>query len=288
MSGPLTNRVGDGSRLLRRADRDGGSRLRRWRRTGRGLYRTLVGAWLECVSFRAAFWAGIAAMTLNNLVWLLVWAFFFDEVGTVRGWDGDRIRLLLAVLATSAGIVLGLFNNSRRLTELAADGALDAALTLPVPTLGYLLCRVVSPVSLGDLFFGIVLFALIGDPDPARIVMFVAAVAGSAGVLIGFLVLVGAIGIRYHSRFVSEQGFQAITLFSFYPVDVFGPKARFLLYVVVPAGFVTAVPTRLLDRFDPGLLALEAVAATVMVAVGSVAFRRSLRAYTSGAGWTTP
>ena len=36
-------------------------------------------------------------------------------VGDVRGWDVDRVLLLLAVLCTSAGLVLGLLSNSRRI-----------------------------------------------------------------------------------------------------------------------------------------------------------------------------
>ena len=69
------------------------------------------------------------------------WVIFFQEVASVRGWDVDRVLLLLAVLRTSAGLVPGLLSNSRRIPTLVADGSLDEVLTLPVAPLPHLLVR---------------------------------------------------------------------------------------------------------------------------------------------------
>lgn len=83
-------------------------------------------------------------------------------MGTVHGWDGHRILLLLAVLTTAGGVTLGLFANARRIGTMAVEGELDAVLSLPVPPLAYVLLRRVEPTNLGDLVFGVTLFAVAG------------------------------------------------------------------------------------------------------------------------------
>ena len=34
-------------------------------------------------------------MVVNDIVWVVFWILFFRRVGSVRGWDGERIRLLV-------------------------------------------------------------------------------------------------------------------------------------------------------------------------------------------------
>lgn len=248
--------------------------------------RLLANSFLEAYSHRTAFWMGAGAMMTNNVAWIIIWAFFFDEVGDVRGWDGDRIRLLMAIVATVTGLVLGFFSNVRRLAEMANTGELDAALALPVATLPYVACRQVKPGGVGDFLFGPLLFMLVANPTPSRIAIYVVGALSGAAVLMGFLIVVGSVGLRYRSDVVSEQSFQAILLFAFYPVDIFGPWARFFMYIVVPAGFVSAVPVRLLDRADGGLLAVQLAVAVGLLTAGVVSFNWAMRHYTSGAAWT--
>ena len=105
----------------------------------RALALTWRGAWQEAWANRRGFWTQVTVMIVNDIVWIIFWVLFFQSVGTIRGWDVDQVLVLLAVLTTAAGVVLGLFNNARRLGELAATGGLDAALALPTPTLLHLL-----------------------------------------------------------------------------------------------------------------------------------------------------
>lgn len=243
-------------------------------------------AWREALANRAGFWTQIIIMMVNDLVWIVFWFLFFDRVGVVQGWDLDAVIVLFAILTTSAGIVLGLLNNARMVGRLAATGALDAALALPVPPLTYLLFRRVEPVNVGDLVFGIVLFGVFGDPTPKRVAIFVFGVFCAVLILTGFLVLVGSISFWAGRNDAGDLGFHAIALFAQYPVDIFGGATRVFLYSVVPAGFVSSAPARLVDDFDLAW-ALGTVAVAVAVAsAGWSAFTIGLRHYTSGATWT--
>jgi ABC-2 type transport system permease protein len=252
----------------------------------RGIGATMRSAVAEARANPGAFWSQLAAMALNDLVWVVFWLLFFRRVGSVHGWDRSRVLLLLAVLTTSGGIVLGLLSNARRIGELATNGGIDAALALPVAPLPYLLVRRVDPVNIGDMVFGIGLFLVSGSPTPARALVFVAGALGGAIVMAGFLITVGSLTFFTGRGEAGELGFHAIILLASYPVDIFAGATKAVLYTVVPAAFVAAVPATLIDDLDATRVAMF-VAAAATCAIGAWAvFTAGLRRYTSSALWT--
>jgi ABC-2 type transport system permease protein len=254
----------------------------------RGLLATLRNAVAEARSNRAALVSQVSIMVLNDIVWVVFWVLFFRRVGSVRGWDGDRILLLLAVLTSAGGIALGILANARRVGTLAVDGHLDSVLALPVPPLAHLLVRRIEAVNVGDLVFGVLLFLTLGRPTLARTAVFVGAVAAVAVLLTGFLVLTGSLAFFIGRNEGGELGFQAMILLGAYPVDIFAGAIKVLLYTVVPAAFVSSVPARLIEDFDVvDALWLAGVAGTFALA-GWTAFTLGLRRYTSGSVWTQP
>lgn len=250
------------------------------------LVATFRGALAEAWANRRGFWSQIAMMVVNDLVWIAFWVLLFRRVSHVRGWDIDGVLMLQAILTTSGGIVLGLLANTRAVGRLAAEGQLDAALALPVPTLPYLLVRRVDAVCLGDLIFGVALFSLTGGPTLERLGVFVIGVVASTAVLGGFLVAAGSVSFFVGRNDVGEMSFHTMTLFAAYPVDIFGGTARVLMFTVIPAAFVAAVPARLVESFDISLALGLLIAAVVTPAVAWAAFAAGLRRYTSGAVWT--
>ncbi len=256
----------------------------RWITTA--VLQTWAGSIAEGWSNRRGFWVQVGAMIANDIVWVLFWMFFFRRFVSIRGWEFADLIVLQAVLTTSAGFVLGLLANSRLIGHAIAEGELDAALGLPIPTLPYLLVRRIDVTFVGDIFFGIGLFFIMADPTPIRLAIFVAAAVASAAVIAGFLVLVGSTAFYLGRSELGDLGFHALLLFASYPIDLFGGRARLLLYAVIPAGFVSGVPVRLLSDFDwRWALALMAVAVGFVTAA-VVVFNHGLRRYTSGSVWT--
>ena len=251
-----------------------------------GLRSTARSALAEVVAKPRAMAAQMTVMAINDFVWVVFWVLFFDRVGTLGGWDRDSIILLQAVLTAAGGLSLGLFANARRIGSMAVDGDLDAVLALPVAPLPFVLLRRVEPVNLGDLAFGVALFLVAGHPTPARAAMFALVVVASATLLTGFLVLTGALAFFIGRSESGELGFHGMLLLGAYPVDLFAGAIRVLLFTVVPAAFVSAVPARLIEDFDASrALALTAAAATFAVAA-TATFTLGLRRYTSGSIWT--
>ena len=254
--------------------------------TVRAMAATSRAAFLEAWANRSGFWTQVMTMVVNDLAWVVFWTLFFHRVGTIRGWDTSRVLLLLAVVTTAAGFVLGVLANARAVGRMAAAGELDATLSLPVNPLGHLLVRRINTTNLGDIAFGVVLFLVAGHPTLERTAIFAVCVAASAALVTGFLLATGSLSMFLGRDDAGELSFHAMLMFSTYPVEIFGGGARFFLMTLLPAAFVASVPARLIDDFDPmWMLALLACAA-VFVVVGVATFSAGLRRYTSGAVWT--
>lgn len=253
----------------------------------RALWLTWRAAWLEARSNRRSFWFQVSVMVVNDIVWVVFWALLFHRVGDLRGWGFDQIVLLFAVLTTAGGIVLGLFNNVRRIGELASTGGIDAVLALPTAPLLTLVTRRIETVNVGDLVFGVALFVVAGNPTPMRLAAFVFGIVCATLVLGGFLIIMGSASFFVSRNEASELGFHAILLFANYPVDIFTGYTRFFLYGVVPAGFVSTVPARLIGDFSFGWATALLAVAVGTATLGWAAFTLGLRRYTSGAVWTT-
>jgi ABC-2 type transport system permease protein len=256
------------------------------RATSRALAATVRSAIAEAWANRGAFWTQLLAMAVNDTAWVVFWILFFDRVGTVRGWDRPRVLLLFAVFTTSAGFVLGVLSNARRVGHLAADGELDAVLSLPVPPLAYVLVRRIDTANLGDVLFGLVLFSVSGRPSLERTAVFLVGCVASATLLTGFLVTIGSLTFFAGRGEAGDFGLHSILLLGSYPADIFAGATKAILYTAVPAAFVSTVPSRLVDSFNAGTAAALLAAAAVFAVAGWVTFTLGLRRYTSGAVWT--
>ncbi len=169
---------------------------------------------------------------------------------------------------------------------MAVEGELDAVLALPVPPLAYLLLRRVEPTNLGDIAFGLILFAVAGSPTLERTAVFVCVVIAASTLMTGFLVLTGSLSFFVGRSEGGELGFHAILLMGAYPVDLFAGMAKVLLYTIVPAAFVSSVPARLIDSFDAGMATWLVCIALFFAFAGWLTFTVGLHRYTSGSVWT--
>ena len=247
---------------------------------------TLRSSMADAFARRASFWSQVGTMIANDAAWIAFWVIFFHRVGAVRGWDQHRILLLFAVLTTSAGFVLGVLSNTKRIPQLVNDGALDEVLALPVSPLPHLLVRRIDSINLGDVLFGIVLFAVAGHPNPERTLVFVVACIASAVLLTGFLVATGSLVFFAGSSQAGDLSLHSMLLLANYPAEVFTGYTRALLYTAVPAAFVAGVPARLVDHFTVARSAGLLTAAVVMATLGWTVFSLGLRRYTSGSAWS--
>jgi ABC-2 type transport system permease protein len=237
----------------------------------------------SALSLRGSFLLQATFMILNNLTFFVFWWVLFESVPTIRGYGLSEMEALFGISAAGFGLSQALFGGVRHLSRFIDEGELDSLLTQPKPTLLYALGMRSQPSGFGDFVSGLFLLGLSGYVRLETLPFVVLAVAASA---LGFL---GA-GIVFFSlpfffgrtEVLSRQLWDLTITFSLYPEPLFGGVLRFLLYTLLPAGFVSYLPLQVVRAATWFDVAALTAGAAGCVALGAFVFQRGLRRYTSG------
>jgi ABC-2 type transport system permease protein len=238
---------------------------------------------LSAMEYRVAFVSQVVGMMLNNAVYFLFWVLFFDRFQQVRGWGLNEMLILFGVVAAGFGLGVYLFGNALTLADVIAGGRLDYYLSLPRPVLLHALASRSIVSGLGDAVYGLISFALAGHYAPDAVGRFVLGALLSATIFLSFLVLTQSLAFYLgNATQLSAQATQAIIAFSLYPITLFDGTAKLLLFTVLPAAFMGAVPAEFVREFTWSALAQLLAAALAFLSLALTVFHRGLRRYESG------
>ncbi len=238
---------------------------------------------LSVMEYRASFLVQVLGMVLNNAIHFAFWILFFNRFQQVRGWELGDMFLLFGVVSIGWGVSLGFFGNVRVLADVIAGGRLDYYLSLPRPVLLHMLASRSQASGFGDIVYGFISFAAAGYLAPDALLRFVLGATFSTCVFLAFLIMVQSMAFWLgNASLLSNQAIQALLKFSLYPFHLFDGATKFILYTLVPAAFVGAVPARFVRDFDWWLLTQMSIASVLLLALGLWVFYRGLRRYESG------
>lgn len=242
--------------------------------------RANLGAALE---YRASLLSQILGMLINDVLWVVFWGLYFTKFPVLKGWTLEDVMVLWASFAVSAGLVWGFLANSLRIPQMVVEGELDYYLALPKDVLLHLLISRIRFVNFGDLLFGPILLAIMVELTWAKVAVFVAASLLAAVVMVSFHVIVGSLVFYLgNSGTLSDQLISMLMHFSTYPAPIFETGVKFILFTLIPAGFITTLPVELVREFNwAGFLQLLGGAA-VFLGVAVLLFRQGLKRYESG------
>ena len=247
----------------------------------------LVALWkanlLAAMEFRASFISQVLGMMLNNAVYFIFWIIFFDRFKQIRGWSIDDMFFLFGVVAASFGAGVYLFGNAMDLANVIANGRLDYYLSLPRPVLLHVLASRSVTSGLGDFTYGILSFIVARQFAPDTIARYVLAVFLATTTFIAFMTLVQSSAFWLgNAVLLSQQASNALVTFSLYPITLFEGNARLILFTLIPAAFIGAVPAEFIRQFTWETLAQLLGAALLMLFLALYFFHRGLRRYESG------
>jgi ABC-2 type transport system permease protein len=136
---------------------------------------------------------------------------------------------------------------------------------------------------LGDFTYGLISFALAGQYTPDAIARFALGTLLSMIVFLSFLILVQSLAFWLgNTPLLTMQVTNALLTFSLYPITLFDGTAKFLLFTILPAAFIGAVPAEFVRAFTWTTLAQLLTAALVLLILAVLVFQRGLRRYESG------
>jgi ABC-2 type transport system permease protein len=237
----------------------------------------------SAMEYRATFLMQAIGMFINNGIYFVFWLVFFDRFEEIRGYQIEQIFLLFAIVALGWGLAFTFAGNAPRMAEMIAQGRLDYYLTLPRPTLPHLLFSRMDPFTVGDLTISLIAYLFAGRFDPLSIGLWLACSVFAAVICASFRALTGCLAF-FVGNAVQWSFYASNTLitFSLYPFGLFQGAVRLILYTLIPAAFIGAVPVEIVEGHSLPLLAGLAGAALVCVLALNLVFRIGLRRYESG------
>jgi ABC-2 type transport system permease protein len=235
------------------------------------------------MEYRVSFLTQVIGMMLNNFIYFVIWMIFFDRFKEVRGWGINDMYVTYGVIASAFGLVSVFFGNSFMLGDLINNGRLDYYLSLPRPVLLHAVSSRMIASGMGDLIYGFLSYTLSGHFTWDGSLRFVLATLLAAVVFAAFLILVNSLAfwVGTVSSFVNLM-INAMLTFGIYPITLFDNYAKLILFTLIPAALMGAVPAEFIAQFTWQTLARLLLGAIVFLLLAVSVFRLGLKRYESG------
>lgn len=236
------------------------------------------------LAFRTSFALQVFSMIINDGIWVLFWTIYFARFPVVHGWHQVDVLYLWGLASTAFGIMTVLFGNITNLGQIVSNGELDIYLSNPRPILFHLLISRQSTSAWGDVLFGSVVLFISTPHHFWAIIQTVVALIATSLLLIGFAVAAQSLVFYTGGREgIGFQLIQAFITFATYPAGIFrNVVVRVIIFGVIPAAFVSSLPSAIIDGVHPELLTYALMVGLFEVLLGRYLFYRGVRIYTSG------
>lgn len=254
-----------------------------------GNLRFLLAVWKanlqSAMEYRAAFISQVIGMMVNNFIYFAIWIIFFDRFKQVRGWGINDMWVTFGVLASSFGLVSLLFGNAFNLGDIIMKGRLDYYLSMPRPVLLHAVASRMIGSGMGDFSYGFISYTMSGQFTWDGLGRFVLGTVLAATVFASFLIIMQSLSF-WLGMLSSLTGLavNAMITFGIYPITLFDNTAKFILFTIIPAALMGAVPAAFVRSFSWRGLAGLTFAAVIFLFLAMTIFRAGLKRYESGSG----
>jgi ABC-2 type transport system permease protein len=239
----------------------------------------------SALEYRISFLSQMIGMMLNNVMYFAIWVIFFDRFNNVRGWGITDMYVTLGITASAFGLVSLLFGNAFNLGEIIIKGRLDYYLSLPRPVLLHAIASRTVASGMGDFTYGFLSFAASGVFTWGGLLRFIVAVILAAVVFAAFLITIQSLAFWIgNSVNLTFTLVNALITFAIYPITLFDNTAKLLLFTLIPAALMGAVPASFTRTFTWPILGELMAGAVIYLALAIGIFNLGLRRYESGSG----
>jgi len=246
-------------------------------------------AWVE---YRGAFFAGITAQWFGYgldicVIYLIVWQF-----GTIAGWLPEEVVFLYAVwLLTYAIGAAFTFNVAQQFQYMAINGAVDEALTRPMPSLAFLIATgfnigYISHVTITIAALVFSMTRLVISWTALQWIWFVVVIISGAIIQGCMMLICDMPSLRTRSRSFTGMFFWDMRMFLQYPLNIYPKSLQLILTTILPFGFINFYPLQALlgkseGAFTGGVQWLSPLVAVILLCITAMCWRLVMRRYES-------
>ena len=247
----------------------------------------LVAVWKanlqSIMEYRGAFLLQVLGMIANNSIYFLIWIIFFDRFKDVRGWQLEDMFVTYGIVASSFGLVSLLFGNAFNLGDVITKGRLDYYLSLPRPVLLHALASRSIASGMGDFTYGFLSYAFSGQYTWDGLGRFILGTIAGAAVFAAFLIIVQSLAFWIGSTsYLGALALNAMLTFAIYPITLFDNAAKLVLFTLIPAALMGAVPADFVRGFTWSTLGQLTFGALAFLLLAVAVFSLGLKRYESG------
>ncbi|SNX54505.1 ABC-2 family transporter protein [Thermoanaerobacterium sp. RBIITD] len=230
----------------------------------------------ELLEYRVSNFTALCSSLLNSAIWLVFWWVFFRKFPNISEWQFEHLFTIWAGLNASLGLV-SIAYNVYEIPLIINEGKLEYYLIRPKNALFHLL---IARMQLVDLIESIIWFInfIILKQQLRLILLFVLMTVLSALIIHGFLLILGSLGFFFKSADgVGTELYNALITFSTYPNWIFRGIAQWIIFTVIPAGFISYVPIQVIYNHIYWWILGSAGVGLLLNAMGYIIFSRGLK-----------
>lgn len=135
----------------------------------------------------------------------------------------------------------------------------------------------------GDLAYGYILYFLFVPVTAWSLITFSVMVALSGIFIASVMILANSLSFFWgNAEDFAQTMLGGLLMFSIYPERIFSAEMKFLLFSVIPVGFLIYLPVRAILHFNPWLMLLLLAVNAAMLGLAWLAFRLGLGRYELG------
>ncbi len=230
---------------------------------------------------RVTFLMNVSFMMLNNAAFIIQWMLLFRLKSDIGGYGLNDVMVLWGLSAGTFGLAHVFFHRAFSLPDLIIHGKLDSFLVQPKSVLLSVITSATSSSAIGDIIYGYMILTIFNFSF-SNLLLFTLFIILGALILTAYAVIVGSLSFWIlRSEMLSENLNNIMVNFQTYPDGIFKNVIRFLLYTLVPVGFVVYQPLKIILHFNL-MACLGVLAFTIGICLlAFFVFYRGLRRYTS-------
>lgn len=235
------------------------------------------------MEYRTSFLIQVFGMFLNNASFAFFWWLLFEKVNNIAGYGFKDVMYLWSFCSASFGLTFILFGNLTNVTQMIVKGELDTFLLQPKDVVINMIGSKTNISAWGDLIYGMVLFLILNGLHLKGFLIF--SVFNITGMLLyaGFFLAVQSLAFYFgNTEALAGLAFEFIITMSLYPEGIFHGVVRLILFSLIPAGFISMIPVKLLTEWNWGWVLLTLLVTFLWVFFAYRFFYRGLRKYESG------
>jgi len=238
---------------------------------------------ISAMEYRVNFLSQVIMMMINNSFWIVLWFIFFQKFPTINGWNFHDMIALFALASANFGFLMIFLGGAPEISRIVSRGELDYYFAFPKNILWQVSVSQTVISAIGDLFFGILLFSFSGGVTIEKFLLFMVFTAITGLIFYNFSVIFQSMAF-FVGNFedAADQFFWALLGFGFYPQTVFSGFLKVIMFTILPAFFVFALPAQIIQEFSwiKLLYVIGFWLITFIIAVSI--FNRGLKRYESG------